>query len=105
MSAFTGYLVAHCCEQTKATCYEKIAMAAYGRKMQILTYICMMCCNIGFIGSYMVLFKSLMPYSLGLAFGRNLPSWCDESYYGQLFWCIAFMVSQKVPVHMNFRFF
>ena len=64
MSAFTGYLIAYCCYKTKATCYEEVAAATYGKNMQYVTIVCMICCNIGFNVSYMVLFKSLMPYSI-----------------------------------------
>ena len=94
MSAFTGYLIAYCCAKTKATCYEECAMATYGKWMQTLTSICMICCNIGFNVSYMVLFKSLMPYSIELAMGpgKNLPGWCDQSVNGQMFWLILFTV-------------
>ena len=89
MSAFTGYLIAYCCAKTSATCYEECAMATYGNWMRTLTSICMICCNIGFNVSYMVLFKSLMPYSIELAMGkdaqgndRHLPDWCGKSVNG-----------------------
>ena len=93
LSAFTGYLIAYCCYKTKATCYEEVAMATYGLKMQIFTTVCMMLCNIGFAAAYMVLFKTLMPYSLETALGRELPPWCDTSSNGQTFWCALFTVS------------
>ena len=55
MSAFTGYLIAYCCAKTNGTCFEEVAMATYGKKMQYITIVCMICCNIGFNVSYMVL--------------------------------------------------
>ena len=105
MSAFTGYLIAYCCHKTRATCYEEVAMATWGKKAQILTSICMICCNIGFSASYMVLFKTLMPYSLALALKRDLPSWCDDSSNGQLFWLILFTVSVTLRFNRVCRYY
>ena len=101
MSAFTGYLIAYCSYRTKGTCYEEIAVATYGHKMQIFTTICMMFCNIGFAAAYMVLFKTMMPYNLALVLKKDLPSWCDDSYWGQLFWCVLFTVSKALSPNEN----
>ena len=107
MSAFTGYLIAYCCAKTSATCYEECAMATYGKWMQNVTTICMICCNIGFNVSYMGLFKSLIPYSIQLAVGKDkpLPKWCNEEVNGQMFWLIIFTVSsQKCDLFDSDRF-
>jgi len=48
--------------------------------------------NMGFVVSYVVLFKSFAPFSLELA-GADLPSWCDSSRTGQIFWAVIFTVS------------
>ena len=92
MSAFTGYLIAYCCHKTNATCFEEVAMATYGKKMQLITIGCMICCNIGFNVSYIVLFKSLLPFTIQKAMGSDLPSWCDDSQTGQIFWGVLFTV-------------
>ena len=34
-------------------------------------------------------FKSFAPFALGLA-GVNLPSWCDDSFFGQIPWACIF---------------
>ena len=92
MSAFTGYLIAYCCAKTNGTCFEEVAMATYGKNMQYFTIGCMICCNLGFVVCYIVLFKSLVPYSIRMAIGHPLPSWCDESKTGQIFWAVLFSV-------------
>ena len=48
--------------------------------------------NMGFVISYVVLFKSFAPFSLELA-GVDLPGWCDSSQTGQIFWAVIFTVS------------
>jgi len=54
----------------------------------------MVACNIGFIMSYMVLFKSFLPYAIEQVTGSDLPSWCDTSRNGQMFWLALFTLVQ-----------
>eukprot|EP00354_Favella_ehrenbergii_P011630 CAMPEP_0170467086 /NCGR_PEP_ID=MMETSP0123-20130129/10797_1 /TAXON_ID=182087 /ORGANISM="Favella ehrenbergii, Strain Fehren 1" /LENGTH=217 /DNA_ID=CAMNT_0010733365 /DNA_START=29 /DNA_END=682 /DNA_ORIENTATION=- len=81
LSSFTGYLMAYCAEKTNGSCYEEIALATYGPGWQKFTSICMIPTNLGFVITYVVLFKSFAPHSLITA-GIHLPSWCDESRTG-----------------------
>ena len=92
LSSFTGYLMAYTAEKTNATCYEEIALATYGKKWQRFTSICMIPTNMGFVVSYVVLFKSFAPYTLGLC-GLELPGWCDNTFTGQIFWAVLYTVS------------
>ena len=71
ISAFTGYLIAYCCHKTRATCYEEVAMATYGKWMQTTTSVCMILCNLGFIVSYFVLVSTLSDYLLIPSFSLN----------------------------------
>ena len=48
-------------------------------------------CNMGFVVSYIVLFKSFAPFSLGLI-GLDLPGWCDDTFVGQIFWAVLFTI-------------
>ena len=89
LSSFTGYLMIYTSEKTGGTCYEEIALATFGQKGQRFTSICMIPCNMGFFVSYIVLFKSFAPYSL-ILIGLDLPSWCDNTRAGQIFWSILF---------------
>ena len=40
LSSFTSYLLAYCAMKTGSSCYEEIALATYGRKMQMFTVFC-----------------------------------------------------------------
>jgi amino acid permease len=51
ISVFTGYMIIFCIEQTKAECFEEIALACFNKRWQRFTSIC----NIGFTTSYFVL--------------------------------------------------
>jgi amino acid permease len=57
MSLFSGWLIAYGAHMTKGTCYEEIAMMSFGPKAQKFTCLCMICCNIGFTVSYIVLVR------------------------------------------------
>lgn len=52
----------------------------------------MIACNGGFTLSYIVLFKSFMPYAIQLSTGKKLPSWCDDSFGGQMIWAVIFCI-------------
>ena len=71
---YTGWLVVICCHRLNASRYEEIAMSTYGKKASMITSACMLACLIGFVMSYIVLFKELMPYTIShLNKGRPLP--------------------------------
>ena len=55
ISIFAGWMLAHACAQTNATCYEECAMVSFGKSAQIATSVCMIACNEGFVLSYIVL--------------------------------------------------
>jgi amino acid permease len=74
LSIYTGWLVVLCCHRLNASRYEEIAMGTYGKKASMITSACMLACLIGFVMSYIVLFKELMPYTIShLNKGRPLP--------------------------------
>ena len=47
--------MAYASEKTGAKCYEEVALATFGPRMQKFTCICMIPTNIGFILTYIVL--------------------------------------------------
>lgn len=61
----------------------------------------MILCNLGFIVSYFVLFKTLLPYSIELAMGdgNSLPKWCGQLKEGQMTWAIIFGIG-LIPVSL-----
>jgi len=59
ISAFSGYMIIFCIDQTKASCFEEIALACFNKRWQRFTSMCMIACNIGFTTSYFVLVSFL----------------------------------------------
>lgn len=64
LSVYTGYLIAYCAEATGGKCYEEIAYKLYGNAGLRFTSFCNILCNVGFLISYTVQMKNLMPYTL-----------------------------------------
>ncbi len=102
LSIYTGWLIVICCHRLNASRYEDIAMATYGKKASRITSACMLLCLIGFVMSYIVLFKELMPYIiLRLNKGRPLPDIIGTGTVGQIFWASIFSV---IFPFINFSF-
>jgi amino acid permease len=55
ISASTGFMIIYCVDQTKATCFEEIALACFNSQWQRFTSMCMIATNVGFTTSYFVL--------------------------------------------------
>jgi amino acid permease len=93
LSIYTGWLVVICCHRLNASRYEEIAMGTYGKKASIITSTCMLACLIGFVMSYIVLFKELMPYTIQRLKGSDpLPDIIGMGTTGQIFWASIFSV-------------
>lgn len=73
ISYFTGYLVAICSEKVNAARYEDIAMATYGKKASRLTSFSMLACLVGFVISYIILLKGLLPFTIKHVSGGHAP--------------------------------
>jgi amino acid permease len=99
ISIYTGFLIAYCAERTGGSSFEEIAYHLYGTKGMRFTSICNILCNIGFLISYVVLFKDLTPYSLQL-FGVNLPSYLDQSKLGKAVWATLFCFIGLIPLSL-----
>jgi len=79
-SVYTGYLIAYCAEKTGGTCYEEIAYKLYGTAGMRFTSFCNILCNVGFLISYTVLLKNLIPYMLEEMVGKDsLPKWMGDN--------------------------
>jgi amino acid permease len=74
LSLYTGYLISYCAEKTGGKSYEEIAGALYGKKGVTFTSFCNILCNVGFLISYIALFKTLMPFTLE-HFDRDMVPW------------------------------
>ena len=60
-SLFTGHLIGYCAAYTDGKSYEEVAFKLYGVKGLRFTSFCNVVCNLGFLLSYCVLFKTTMP--------------------------------------------
>ena len=61
ISIFTGYLIGYCAHVTNGASYEEVAYNLYGNAGLRFTSFCNIICNLGFLLSYCVLFKTTMP--------------------------------------------
>lgn len=104
LSYYTGMLIAYCAALTGGQSFEEIAFKLYGEKgMRIISF-CNICCNVGFLINYAVLFKTSMPVTLE-KLGATLPSWLDTSWKGMAVWntffCLVVLVPLCLPTQLN----
>ena len=57
LSCYTGWLITYCAQETGGNSFEEIAMKLYGKKGMVLTSVCNLVCNVGFLISNLILFK------------------------------------------------
>lgn len=100
LSLYTGFLIAYCAEKTGGGSFEEIAYHLYGTKGLRFTSFCNILCNVGFLISYVVLFKDLTPYTLKLFGADNLPSFLDDSWTGKAVWATIFCFMCLLPISM-----
>lgn len=74
-------------------------MGTYGKKASIITSACMLACLIGFVMSYIVLFKDLMPYTLSKLV--LLPEFLSgDTVTGSLIWASLFSFVLVFPISL-----
>ena len=107
LSFFSAYLIAFCCEHTGGSRYEDIAMSLYGTAGLKFTCVCNILCNIGFLVTYIVLFKRLMPYTINLLLegetkdtSKALPNWIGETDEGHIVWAFLFTFICVFPLSL-----
>mmetsp|Transcript_2002 Transcript_2002/g.2980 ORF Transcript_2002/g.2980 Transcript_2002/m.2980 type:complete len:435 (-) Transcript_2002:22-1326(-) len=99
LSLYTGYLIAFCAQKTGGRSFEEIAEKLYGKYGMIFTSFCNVLCNVGFLISYIVLFKDLMPYALQ-QLGVNLPDAWANTDVGQRNWALVYSFVCLLPVSL-----
>lgn len=80
-------------------------MACYGKRGQIFCSICMVACNVGFLISYCVLFKSMMPFTINLLEGNyqliSSDKDGDHSWYtNEYLWAAVFSFCIVFPASL-----
>jgi len=68
LSYYPGMLFVKCAATLKTSRFEIIGLMLYGKTMFRLTAICVALCNLGFVVSYIVFIKILIPRLLILVF-------------------------------------
>ena len=104
LSYYTGWLIAYCAAMTGGKSFEEIAFKLYGEKGMRIVSFCNICCNIGFLINYAVLFKTSMPTTLKLL-GCDLPHWLGNNGTGKLVWntifCFVLLVPLCLPMQLG----
>ena len=105
LSLYTGYLISYCAEKTGGSSYEEIANNLYGKGGLRFTCFCNILCNVGFLISYIALFKTLMPYTMENFGAESLPSWLGQkdttgSQTGEIVWASIFCFGALFPISL-----
>ena len=82
LSVFTGHLIGYCAYYTNGASYEEVAFNLYGNKGLRFTSFCNIVCNLGFLLSYCVLFKTTMPKAMRSFNVEGMPVWITSDDAG-----------------------
>lgn len=88
LSVFTGHLIGYCAHYTNGASFEEVAYNLYGKQGLRFTSFCNILCNLGFLLSYCVLFKTTMP-GVFKGFGIDTELLTSDTL-GQRFWLSLF---------------
>ena len=103
ISYFCGMLLVSCAEKVGSDKYEDFADYCFGRKMVIFTGWCNCSTLLGFVVSYIVFVKTLIPRILEIFAGSmdKLPRiLADGKYEGQLFWATLYTFLVLIPLSL-----
>ena len=105
LSLYTGYLISYCAEKTGGSSYEEIANNLYGNPGLRFTGFCNILCNVGFLISYIALFKTLMPYTVENLGVESLPDWLGQksttgNKTGEIVWATIFCFGLLFPISL-----
>ena len=86
---------------TKCNRYEDFAQKLYGNRCKTITSILNLACLMGFITSYIVYIKSMLPEILLLFWTEDeLPSFIVSDTWGQVFWATLFSFAMLFPMSL-----
>ncbi|CAI2366833.1 unnamed protein product [Moneuplotes crassus] len=97
---FTGMLLISCANKIGSDKYEDFAAYCFGRKMVLLTGWSNVLTLLGFVISYIVFLKNLIPHILDILFGlETLPEFIGNGEYkGQIFWATMYTFFVLLPL-------
>ena len=102
LSCYTGWLVSYCAEITGGKSFEEIAMKLYGKKGMKITTACNLLCNIGFLISYIILFKQMMPFTIKTFYHpeADIPYLIGDNIRGHFLWVTFFSFLLLLPLSL-----
>jgi len=99
ISYYTGMLLVKVSNRTQCNRYEDFAQKLYGSTMRQVTSALNLACLMGFITSYIVYIKSMLPEILLLFWTEDeLPGFIVDKTWGQIFWATMFSFLMLLPM-------
>lgn len=97
---FTGMLLVECAEKIGKYKYENFAEYCWGSKMAKFAGICNVITLLGFVVSYIVFIKTLVPHILIVMFGEdNIPELLgSDQWKGQIVWATIYTILIMIPL-------
>ena len=98
-SYYTGMLLVKVSTITQVHRYEDFAFKLYGARCRSITSVLNLLCLMGFIMSYIVYIKSMVPEILLIFWSEDeLPRWIGPTTEGQIFWGTTFSFGLLFPM-------
>ena len=86
---------------TKCNRYEDFAEKLYGSRCRWITSFLNLLCLMGFIMSYIVYIKQMLPEILALFWDKDsLPDFIESDSWGQVFWATIFSFGLLFPMSL-----
>lgn len=87
--------------RTQCNRYEDFASKLYGSRCKTITSILNLACLMGFITSYIVYIKSMLPQILLIFWTKDqLPNFIVSEGWGQVFWATLFSFALLFPMSL-----
>lgn len=99
ISYYTGMLIVKVANETQCNRYEDFAQKLYGKRCRTVTSLLNLVCLMGFVMSYIVYVKSMLPQILLLFWTEEqLPALIGNTFGGQVFWGTLFSFLMLFPM-------
>jgi amino acid permease len=110
ISWYSGMLLISCADKAGSDKYEDFAALAFGPRMAKFTGWCILICMLGFVVSYIVFVKTLIPHILTVLFYGEIPDLAHDDplpliigrgqWSGQIFWATVYCFFILFPISL-----
>ena len=100
ISYYTGMLLVKVSNKTQCNRYEDFAQKLYGSRCRSITSGLNLACLMGFITSYIVYIKSMLPEIILLFKTEEEMGWIVSDKWGQVFWATIFSFVLLFPLSL-----